>query len=88
MKDKQERTIKMFDVDASAQRLFSIFVDNIWETVDDTLITYNGLLEMTEFFDEVPVECRVEVFKEFLNKLKTAGYKYDIHQFLEMSAGK
>ncbi len=78
-----------FDIKAAAENLLSMFEDHMGETREEytegvSLISEEGLYEMSTFFGTVPEEERGFVFLAFLAHLYDEGHKYNMQQFLQM----
>jgi len=76
--------LKEFDIDIAANGLLDLFEDNTEIESGASMVTEEGLINMGEFFDDVPREDRGYVFLAFLGRLYEEGYSYDMQQFLTM----
>lgn len=75
---------KEFEIDTAANGLLDLFEDNTEIESGASVVTEDGLINMGEFFDEIPMEDRGYVFLAFLGRLYEEGYSYDMQQFLTM----
>jgi len=72
------------DVDDAAGELFTLFEHHSSFASGVSLVSKEGLFEMSHFFGTVPEEDRGYVFLSFLSLLYDDDYRYDMQQFLQM----
>jgi len=72
------------DVDDAAGELFTLFEHHSSFASGVSLVSEEGLFEMSHFFGAVPEEDRGYVFLSFLSLLYEDDYRYDMQQFLQM----
>ena len=84
-KEKRERYYNnLYDTEAASKQLLELFEEFSEGRNGASLVSEEGLQNMSTYFGTVPEEERGYVFLSFLADLYEEGYKYDAQQFLNM----